>query len=196
MSHEKNLVTFHYTGWLIGILIMVHYNPYITGSYNPLYNQTNQILFDCSHGICTSRQPRMQGIFVASGPQNGTVPTGYPWVRTTQWQWKDSKTKTNQTQTIYCFFRWEKTASSHLWSYSMTLKRLGPKKTPSMTHFEFKLRLVFRRLPVIFHLGPIISPSVGIFTDLHVTCFWPFRFAIGTRHNDPCLLPPVGIDTR
>ena len=31
MSHEKNRLTFHYTGWLIGILIMVYYNPYITG---------------------------------------------------------------------------------------------------------------------------------------------------------------------
>ena len=31
MSHEKNPPTFHYTGWLIGILIMVYYNPYITG---------------------------------------------------------------------------------------------------------------------------------------------------------------------
>ena len=31
MSHEKNPLTFHYTGWLIGILIMVYYNPYITG---------------------------------------------------------------------------------------------------------------------------------------------------------------------
>ena len=30
---KKNGLTFHYTGWLIGILIMVHYNPYIT-----LYN--------------------------------------------------------------------------------------------------------------------------------------------------------------
>ena len=27
----KNRPTFHYTGWLIGILTMVYYNPYITG---------------------------------------------------------------------------------------------------------------------------------------------------------------------
>ncbi len=33
VSHEKNLPTFHYTGWLIGILIMAYYNPYITGQY-------------------------------------------------------------------------------------------------------------------------------------------------------------------
>ena len=51
MSHEKNPPTFHYTGWLIGILIMVYYNPYITGQYNPLYNLTNQGLFHCSYGI-------------------------------------------------------------------------------------------------------------------------------------------------
>ncbi len=31
MSHEKDSPTFHYTGWLIGILIMAYYNPYITG---------------------------------------------------------------------------------------------------------------------------------------------------------------------
>ena len=31
MSNEKNPPTFYYTGWLIGILIMVYYNPYITG---------------------------------------------------------------------------------------------------------------------------------------------------------------------
>ena len=29
MSHEKKPPTFHYTGWLIGILIIVYYNPYI-----------------------------------------------------------------------------------------------------------------------------------------------------------------------
>ena len=33
LSHEKktNMLIFHYTGWLIGILIMVYYNPYVTG---------------------------------------------------------------------------------------------------------------------------------------------------------------------
>ena len=28
---KKKTLTFHYTGWLIGILIMISYNPYITG---------------------------------------------------------------------------------------------------------------------------------------------------------------------
>ena len=28
---RKNPPTFHYTGWLIGILTMVYYNPYIAG---------------------------------------------------------------------------------------------------------------------------------------------------------------------
>ena len=28
---EPTLITFHYTGWLIGILLMGYYNPYITG---------------------------------------------------------------------------------------------------------------------------------------------------------------------
>ena len=45
---KKKPPTFHYTGWLIGILIMVYYNPYISGQYNPLYNQTNQGFFHCS----------------------------------------------------------------------------------------------------------------------------------------------------
>ena len=31
MSHEKNPPTLHYTGSFIGILIIVYYNPYITG---------------------------------------------------------------------------------------------------------------------------------------------------------------------
>ena len=31
MSHEKNPYYFPYTGWLIRILIVVYYNPYITG---------------------------------------------------------------------------------------------------------------------------------------------------------------------
>ncbi len=35
VSHQKNPLTFHYTGWLIGILIMAYYNPYITGSITP-----------------------------------------------------------------------------------------------------------------------------------------------------------------
>ncbi len=27
LSHEKNPLTFHYTGWLVGILIMAYYDP-------------------------------------------------------------------------------------------------------------------------------------------------------------------------
>ena len=43
---KKNLVAFHYsTGWLIRILIMAYYNPYITGQYNPLYTLNNQCFF-------------------------------------------------------------------------------------------------------------------------------------------------------
>ena len=45
---NQTLTTFHYTGWLIGILVMVYYNPYITGWYNLLYNPTNQGFFHCS----------------------------------------------------------------------------------------------------------------------------------------------------
>ena len=44
VSHEKNLLTFHSTACLIGILIMVYYNPHIPGYNNPLY-QNNQPMF-------------------------------------------------------------------------------------------------------------------------------------------------------
>ena len=45
MSHEKKLITFHYTGCLIRILTMAYYNPSIIGYYNPLYNLNNQGFF-------------------------------------------------------------------------------------------------------------------------------------------------------
>ena len=32
LSHEKKkLITFHYNGWLIGILVLAYYNPHIIG---------------------------------------------------------------------------------------------------------------------------------------------------------------------
>ena len=31
VRHEKKLITFHYTSWLIGILLTVYYNLYIPG---------------------------------------------------------------------------------------------------------------------------------------------------------------------
>ena len=41
-------MTFHYTGWLKGLLIMAYYNnPYITGRHNPLYKTTNQGFENC-----------------------------------------------------------------------------------------------------------------------------------------------------
>ena len=41
--HETNpWMTFHYTDCLLGILIMVYFNPHITGQYNPLYTLNNQ----------------------------------------------------------------------------------------------------------------------------------------------------------
>ena len=47
VSHEKNPYCFPCnTGWLIGILIMVYYNPYITGEYSPpLYTLNNLVFF-------------------------------------------------------------------------------------------------------------------------------------------------------
>ena len=34
-----------YTGWLIGILLVVYYNPNITRHYNPLNTLNNQVFF-------------------------------------------------------------------------------------------------------------------------------------------------------
>ena len=48
VATKKTLTTFHYTGWFLGTLIMVYYNPHIAGQYNPLYNPTNQGSFHCS----------------------------------------------------------------------------------------------------------------------------------------------------
>ena len=57
---KKKRITFHYTGWLIGILIMVYYNPYTPGGYNPLYNPTNQgPFFPCSPGSKAAMKTRV-----------------------------------------------------------------------------------------------------------------------------------------
>ena len=48
---KKKPPTFHYIGWLIGILILVYCNPYLTGRYNPLYQTTNQGFFHCSYSF-------------------------------------------------------------------------------------------------------------------------------------------------
>ena len=46
LSHEKNLPTFHSTGWFIGILVIAYYNHYITWvGFHPLYILTNQDFF-------------------------------------------------------------------------------------------------------------------------------------------------------
>ena len=45
---KKKTLTFHSTGCLIGILIMVYYNPHITGEYNPLYTLNNRF-FSTAH---------------------------------------------------------------------------------------------------------------------------------------------------
>ena len=49
---KKPGLTFHSTGCLIEVLIMVYYNPHITGQYNPVYNPTNQGVLRGSFGIC------------------------------------------------------------------------------------------------------------------------------------------------
>ena len=51
-------MTFHYTDSLIGIVIVINHNPYITGLYNPLYNPTNRDFDHCSveKNGCRSRE--------------------------------------------------------------------------------------------------------------------------------------------
>ncbi len=44
---NQTLLTFHYTDWLIGILIMAYYNPHMTGLYNPLYTANDQGFGHC-----------------------------------------------------------------------------------------------------------------------------------------------------
>ena len=43
--HEKGPPTFHYAGWLIGILKMVYYNPYKLGSIIPYITQPTKVFF-------------------------------------------------------------------------------------------------------------------------------------------------------
>ena len=51
-QRKKPGLTFHYTGCLIGILIMVYYNaPYHWVVCHPLYNLNNQGFFQCSSGF-------------------------------------------------------------------------------------------------------------------------------------------------
>ena len=41
VSHEKKNLTFHYTGCLIGILLLDYYNPFITGVVIPFVDYLN-----------------------------------------------------------------------------------------------------------------------------------------------------------
>ena len=38
-------------GWLIGILLMVYYTPFMSGQYTFLYTLNNQGFFHCSNGM-------------------------------------------------------------------------------------------------------------------------------------------------
>ena len=45
MSHKKHLITFHHTGWLLGILVMAYYHgPHINWVvYSPIYTNKKQV---------------------------------------------------------------------------------------------------------------------------------------------------------
>ena len=72
LSHEKKkLIPFHYTGWLIWILIKVYYNPYVPGKYNPLYNPTNQGFFIAHFFSITSLlQQKTKKVPLTHGPDS------------------------------------------------------------------------------------------------------------------------------
>ena len=64
MSHgPKNPDLLSIESWMVndGILIIVYYNPYLTGYYNPLYNPTNQGFFHCSNVGTTPEFTNMTG---------------------------------------------------------------------------------------------------------------------------------------
>ena len=50
MSNEQNPLTLNYTGCLIGILIVVYFDPYTTGLCSPQYTRNNQGSFHFSGG--------------------------------------------------------------------------------------------------------------------------------------------------
>ena len=72
---RKNPPTFHYTGWLIGILILVYYNPFITGYYNPLYTLNNQVFFIA---LLDSQLPTSKTIAGASEEEGWIVQVRFP----------------------------------------------------------------------------------------------------------------------
>ena len=51
MSNKKKPPTFHYTGWLIRILIMVYYTIYL-GSIIPCVTETTRVCFIADMKIC------------------------------------------------------------------------------------------------------------------------------------------------
>ncbi len=61
---KKDLPTFHYTGCLIGILIVIYYNPHITGWYNSLYTRPSWWLNQPIWKICSSNWIISPGIGV------------------------------------------------------------------------------------------------------------------------------------
>ena len=50
----KTLVTFHYTGWLIGVSIMQYYKPWIDGQHNPQYTANNPKVLVAAHNTAQS----------------------------------------------------------------------------------------------------------------------------------------------
>ena len=64
----RNPVTFHYTGWLIGILILAFCNPNRTGWCNPPYNPTNLII-----DLGTVAPPVQSGYLYIDSPENSVA---------------------------------------------------------------------------------------------------------------------------
>ena len=70
MSHEKNSLTFHYTGWLVGILISWFIIiPFFNWVCHPLHTLNNQgsPFFNCSNGLQTASFSKSSDFLEANG---------------------------------------------------------------------------------------------------------------------------------
>ena len=95
MSHEKNPPTFHYTGWLIGILITAYCNPYIPPteafilwliSPLPTKNSIQQTIltsserwFNCSRRCCNGSFPSPSNNAGSAAPNIQASPATCCW---------------------------------------------------------------------------------------------------------------------
>ena len=78
----------------------------------------------------------------------------YPWVRTPSGNGRTAKPRQTRLRLFIVSLGRRKRPVPIFDLIPWLWTDLGQKKKHRPLHFEFKLRLVFRRLPVIFHFGP------------------------------------------